>query len=95
MYFSRFKKYSPGRSQFGRGFVFNFKGVSIIFGIKKMRTTLGFYSFKSNNHYGRYKRYVCSLYTLFCITTLEIRISHKTDENLFQNLLHKKKKLIH
>jgi len=95
MYFSRFKKYSPGRSQFGRGFVFNFKGVSIIFGIKKMRTTLGFYSFKSNNHYGRYKRYIFCIYTLFFITTLEIRLSHKTDENLFQNLLHKKKKMLH
>ena len=95
MYFSRFKKHSPGRSQFGRGFVINFKGVSIIFGIKKMRTTLGYYKHKSKNHCGRYKRYIFKLYALFYITTLEVRSSNKTDENLFQNLLIKKRKLLH
>jgi len=81
--------------QFGNGFVFNFGGVSTIFGIKKRRTIIGFYNFKSSNHYGRYKRYVYGLYALFYIIILEIRISNKTDENLFQNLLHKKKKLLH
>jgi hypothetical protein len=95
MYFSKFKKHSPGRTQFGRGFVINFKRVSTIFGIKKKRTTLGFYNFKSNSHYGRYKRYIFRLRALFFIITLEIRISNKTDENLFQNLLRKKKKFLH
>ena len=99
MYFSKFKKNSPGKKLYGRGFVclFDFfsRDISLIFGIKKIRTTLGYNYTKSNRHYDRYKIYVFCIYTLFLIITLEIRISHKTDKNLFQNLLHRKKKLLH
>ena len=34
MYFKFFSKHSPGRYKYGRGFTFNYKNHTIIFGIK-------------------------------------------------------------
>tara|TARA_R110001592_G_scaffold72715_1_gene222232 strand:+ start:290 stop:523 length:234 start_codon:yes stop_codon:yes gene_type:complete len=34
MYLSYFRKYSPGRHKYGRGFVFNYKTYTFILGIK-------------------------------------------------------------
>lgn len=95
MYFSRFRKYSPGREQYGRGFVLYFKNISIILGFKKTRTILGFNKLTIHNHYGRYKRYIFNICMFFLNIILEIRITNKTELNLFKNLLRKKKKLLH
>lgn len=98
MYFSRFRKYSSGRSQYGRGFVLHFKlfsrHVSLIFGIKKTRTILGFNNIKLDNHQGRYKMHTYYLYAFFWIIVFSIRTTHKTDENLFQSIIQRKKNLI-
>ena len=67
MYFSWFKKDSPGRDLYGMGFVLNHKHRTFIFGIKGKRTNFRISKLKTKNQ----KTYV--IFVGICIIHITIR----------------------
>mgnify|MGYP003667069106 FL=1 len=67
MYFSWFKKDSPGRDLYGKGFVLNYKHRTFVFGIKGKRTNFRISKLKTKNQ----KTYV--IFVGICIIHITIR----------------------
>jgi len=67
MYFSWFKKDSPGRDLYGKGFVLNYKHRTFIFGIKGKRTNFRISKLKTKNQ----KTYI--IFAGICIIHITIR----------------------
>ena len=67
MYFMYFKKNSPGRDLYGRGFVLNYKHRTFIFGIKCKRTNFRISKLKTKNQ----KTYV--IFVGICIIHITLR----------------------
>lgn len=67
MYFSWFKKDSPGRDLYGKGFVLNYKHRTFVFGIKGKRTNFRISKLKTKNQ----KTYI--IFAGICIIHITIR----------------------
>jgi len=67
MYFKRFKKNSPGRDLYGRGFAFNHKHRTFILGIKYLRTRFTITKIKTKNQ----RTYI--IYMGVCVIHITIR----------------------
>ena len=67
MYFSWFKKDSPGRDLYGKGFVLNYKHRTFVFGVKGKRTNFRISKLKTKNQ----KTYV--IFAGICIIHITIR----------------------
>ena len=67
MYFSWFKKDSPGRDLYGMGFVLNYKHRTFVFGVKGKRTNFRISKLKTKNQ----KTYV--IFVGICIIHITIR----------------------
>lgn len=67
MYFSWFKKDSPGRDLYGKGFILNYKHRTFVFGIKGKRTNFRISKLKTKNQ----KTYV--IFAGICIIHITIR----------------------
>ena len=67
MYFMYFKKNSPGRDLYGRGFVLNYKHRTFVLGIKYKRTNFRISKLKTKNQ----KTYV--IFAGICIIHITIR----------------------
>lgn len=67
MYFSWFKKDSPGRDLYGKGFVLNYKHRTFVFGIKGKQTNFRISKLKTKNQ----KTYI--IFAGICIIHITIR----------------------
>lgn len=67
MYFSWFKKDSPGRDLYGKGFVLNYKHRTFVFGVKGKRTNFRISKLKTKNQ----KTYI--IFAGICIIHITIR----------------------
>ena len=67
MYFSWFKKDSPGRDLYGKGFVLNYKHRTLVLGIKYKRTNFRISKLKTKNQ----KIYV--IFAGICVIHITLR----------------------
>jgi len=85
MYFSKFRKESPGYIQYGRGFVLNHKNHTFIFGVKFKKRKPNFLRF----HTKRQKLYMIRLG--FCTINIGYRNAKKDYKNFAKKTWRRKK----